>query len=144
MIASEIQSSVKSVVTSFVNEILKTDFDVSFYDFSNAYVLFTENLAEWYSLVGFENGAYGEAAKVPKNKGIEIGSSRYKCQGVFSSLVSENIVSADNIIDIIKSDAVVTFQEFYNSLVRKYPVKKDEIKSIFKDSYKSDGNPLKY
>lgn len=144
VIESEIKSSVKSTIINFVNKILETNFKAEFYDFSNKYVLFTENLSEWYSLVGFENGAYGEAAKVTKYYGEKIGSSTYDCQNVFAKLVEKKVLTAEDIIKIICSDKTITFQEFYDSTVKYYPYRKKDIENVFKDYYKPHRNTLKY
>lgn len=144
VIKSEINSSINYTITEFINKFLENKIDADFYDFSNAHVLFTENLAEWYSLVGYENGAYGECVKVPKNNGTICGDETYDCQRIFSYLVKTKILSANDIIDVIITDDVITFQEFYDSLIKKYPTKKSRIQNIFKNYYVAHGNELEY
>ncbi len=123
---------------------MENKIDVNFYDFSNTHVLFTENLAEWYSLVGYENGAYGEYANVTKNNGTSCGDKTYDCQQVFTNLVLNKILSANDIIDVIIADDVINFQEFYNSLIKRYSNKKNKIRTIFENSYVAHGNELEY
>lgn len=144
VIKSEINSSINYTITEFINKFLENKIDVNFYDFSNAHVLFTENLAEWYSLVGYENGAYGECEKVFKNNGTAYTLGDYDCQQVFTNLVLNKILSANDIIDVIITDDVINFQEFYNSLIKRYSNKQNKIQTIFENSYVAHGNELEY
>ena len=139
-----IESELKTSIRSIINDIFKLGKNVSYYDFSNKYVCFTENLAEWYSFVGLSRGMYGKIANKEKT-GLDLGDPSYTNTPVFCYLVREKIATADEIMNIVDSYNVITFQEFYNALVKKYPNKKNKINSAFsKDYYKSYGNPITF
>ena len=125
--------------------ILSLDFDfskVNIYDFSNPYVNFTENLAEWYSLVGcYKKGMVGTKLYPEYGNGTSCSDSVFKNQVLFNyivmSLTNDKKYSefSDEIITLIDKDNITTFDELYASLIRQYPSKKTIIRFIFENNY---------
>lgn len=135
-----ISSEINSSITYFIDKIINSTSSLPFYDFSNQYVLFTENLAEWYSYVGLKDGAYGENLLPYLQTRIDV----YDCKFCFYYLVKNGIVTSEEIINIIDTYNITTFQEFYDSLIKAYPSKKNKIIKIFKTYYVAHGNEIIY
>ena len=108
-----------------------------FYDFSNPYVCFAENLAEWYSCEGVLKGPYGNLPSVKYG-------SLYKNVVVFNNLKSNINLTSNNIMQLIDDYDIITFQEFYNALIKKYPGKKAYIQKSFKDSNSKTYGDVKF
>ena len=146
VVLSETGCTIASKAIEIVNKILGTSYTtsyVSFYDFKNQYVTFTENLAEWYSYIGRSRGNYGRKANFNETGGTEIDSSTFKNMKVFTFLVKQ-VLTADSIMNLIDKYNVITFQELYDALVKDYPNKKSVIQNVFKTYYVSYGNEINY
>ena len=140
-----VESEFNMTIESIKNMILSLDFDfskVNIYDFSNPYVNFTENLAEWYSLVGcYKKGMVGTKLYPEYGNGTSCSDSVFKNQVLFNyivmSLTNDKKYSefSDEIITLIDKDNITTFDELYASLIRQYPSKKTIIRFIFENNY---------
>lgn len=145
VVLSETGCTISNKAIEIVNKILGTSYStsyVSFYDFKNQYVTFTENLAEWYSYVGFSRGTYGKKKGIIE-KGYEEGASIYDNTCVFVNLIN-TVLSCDSIISLIDKYNIITFQELYDALIKDYPSKKSVIQNVFKTYYVSYGNEINY
>ena len=119
-----------------------------YYDFSNAYVDFTECLAEWYSNVALARGMFeGKHGSV---EGDEYNSSRFPNSELLSSLIS-NIrydlnteEKPDYIMNLVDTYDIRTFQELYDALVTEEPEMKDIIMNTFQNFYIVFGNSINY
>ncbi len=103
------------------------------------YVCFTENLAEWYNYEGLKNGPCAVEPPISKRYG-----SSYRNVLLFNYIKNSVKISSSDIIKLIDDYDIVTFQEFYNALIRKYLSKKSVIQSCFRDKYVSYGNAVKF
>lgn len=146
VIFSEIGSHIASVSAKIINNLFETSLKTVPYDFTNKHVLFTENLAEWYSLVGFEKGPYVsyDTNNKKQNGSSVVESSRFDCQKVFSSLVSSKVLSAEDIMLLVLTEKITDFQNFYDALCRNYPECVENVKNCFERYYVSHTNELIY
>lgn len=148
VILSEIGSNVANVSIDIVNAIFSNaDFDhiyPSGYNFSNKYVCFTENLAEWYSNVGIGKGTYGVKTNINSTGKYIRRTGVYKNQSVFYNLIRQEVCAAKDIIFLIDKNDITTFNEFYYALISSYPTKKTAVKKIFETYYTSYGNEIQY
>ncbi|MBQ8681196.1 MAG: hypothetical protein IJ530_15800 [Treponema sp.] len=133
VVNSEINSSIRAKLSQFIGKFQP------YYDFSNQYVCFTENLAEWYNYEGLKNGPCAVEPPISKRYG-----SSYRNVSLFNYIKDSVKISSSDIIKLIDDYDIVTFQEFYNALIRKYPSKKSVIQSCFRDKYVSYGNAVKF
>ena len=124
VVNSEVGSSVKSKLADYLGKIVN---EVPYYDFSNPYVCFTENLAEWYSYEGLMRGPY---RKVPASKYSGI----YEKVFLFEQLKSKANITTDDIMKVVDYYNVTTFTEFYYALINRYPAKSNEIKNCFSNN----------
>ena len=146
VVLSETGCTISNKAIEIVNKILGTSYStsyVSFYDFKNQYVTFTENLAEWYSYLGRARGNYGRKINLNETGDTERDSSTFKNIHIFTNLVKSGF-SANVILDLIDKYNVITFQELYDALVKDYPNKKSVIQNVFKTYYVSYGNEINY
>lgn len=143
VVSSEIGSSIRYTGIQFINKYIGSNFSANFYDFSNEYVNFTENFAEWYSYVGLSYGTYAKQSNI-SFIGKNITSSYYKNVKLFSELITYAKISENSVIKIINLKDVITFQEFYNCLLNDYPDKKNEINKVFKSDYQGYGKSIEY
>ena len=146
VVLSETGCTISNKAIEIVNKILGTSYStsyVSFYDFKNQYVTFTENLAEWYSYLGRARGNYGRKINLNETGDTERDSSTFKNMNIFTNLVKSGF-SANEILNLIDKYNVITFQELYDALVKDYPNKKSVIQNVFKTYYVSYGNEINY
>ncbi len=146
VVLSETGCTIANGAVEIVNKILDTSYTtsyVSFYNFKNKYVTFTENLAEWYSIVGLVRGNYGKKAKVSESNLYLMDYSTFRNVYVFINLVNSGF-SANAILNLIDKYNIITFQELYDALIKDYPSKKSVIQNVFKTYYVSYGNEINY
>lgn len=148
VIFSEIGSTLSNISVDLVNAIFSNaDFEKKYptgYDFSNKYVCFTENLAEWYSYHGLSKGPFGKKANLGLTARDINRLNIYVNQGVFKNLIYQNICSATDIILLIDKYDITTFNDFYKILLRIYPTRKTTIVNTFKSYYIPYGNEIEY
>ncbi len=144
VILSEIGCAIATATVDFINEKFNTTLDtgyVEFYNFENPYVYFTENFAEWYSLVGcYGRGLVGSVSSPKIGNGLTKSNDTktFDNQAIFKSIV-KLIGSADNLVEIIDRYDVITYNDLYTALVDDYPWLKTKINEAFKNNYKQKG-----
>lgn len=152
IVISEIGCTLINASVDFYNKLLETNFKtnfVSFYDFENPYVYFAENYAEWYSLVGcYNKGKIGKVNEGYKGTGLhKTYSDTFTNQKIFVEIV-KNIISADELVNIIDKNNVTTYNDLYFALVTDYSDLKEKINSLFKSHYiqkgTKEGNVINY
>lgn len=158
VVLSEIGCTLANATASLINKMFNTDISTGYtgsYDFTNPYVNFAENYAEWYSFVGcYSKGITGKDSKKDYETGTEYSSNTsFKNQVIFTQLVTVlnnngYTNSADRIVSVIDKYNVTTFNELYSSLTKQYPSLKTKIDDAFKTYYvtkgSKDGNVITY
>lgn len=112
--------------------------------FTNPYVNFAENLAEWYSYVGCYGKGVLSKTKYQKGYGYIFDNQIYINSKLFSELVSllyndfngastnsKYQLCATSFITIIDKYDVTTFNDFYSALIKEFPSKNVMIQTIF-------------
>ena len=160
IVASEIGCTIETAATEFLklfnSNIESTSYVGGIYDFTNPYVCFAENLAEWYSYVGcYGQGTVGRINENYKGYGTTYHLEGYDNMRIFSKLI-QNFFSnelscqqkAFEFITLVDKYNITTFSDFYTVLLQEYPTKKSMIQSVFKTYYNqhgfSSGNVIKY
>ncbi len=166
IVLSEFHSTLNAI-QSDINYFLKNfTTKQSIYDFTNKYVCFAENLAEWYSYVGKANSAYGKKTRKDSGnqynytsdneiRGLELGIKTYENTKVFKKLMETeictriynnnkiNLLTPVKLMQLVEKYDIITFQELYDALVKEYPSYKKEIQNCFSQAnYTSYGNNI--
>ena len=153
VVLSEIGSAISNATIDTINALFHSQLEKKykfFYDFTNPYVCFAENYAEWYSYVGcYSKGLIGKKFDENKGTGKYVQDDKlFTNQKIFANLVQTVCPNADDIVGIIDKYDVITFNELYAALVKEYPAKKTQINEFFKNSYRvygnRDGNVINY
>lgn len=159
VVESEIKCTVYTKISDFIriiNDYVNTDSFVNgTYDFTNPYVCFAENLAEWYSYVGCYGVGVLRKKRPAYGSGKIFNTKVYVNTKVFSELIcllyndfdvvdtkSKYQMCAIAFIAIIDKYDITTFDEFYRALVKEFPQEKTKIQSLFEDNniYHQYGN----
>ncbi len=155
-IGSIISTSLIHTFTMIENHFLSEKDEIEYingvtcYDFENPYICFAENLADWYSLVGF----YG-ISNVGKEEKPNMGYGNkynedvvYDNEYLFVELILkinkypsdiENQKLAFKFLEIVDDYNVTTFDEFYQALIKEFPDKIADINSVFNTYYNQYG-----
>ena len=151
VVESEIKCTVYTKLSDFItiiNDYVNTgSFVNGTYDFTNPYVCFAENLAEWYSYVGCYGKGIMKSFLSYKEKGYGTSSTEsvFDKSCVFAELISDfyaigltdkelnsqQLKLSESFIQIIDKDDVTTFNDFYKALVKEYPGNKELIDTVF-------------
>ncbi len=162
IIYSEVGCTIADATVEFIDlffegDAFSTGYADGLYNFKNPYVCFAENLAEWYSYVGcYGQGDVGKKMNITYGNGDTPASKIYDNTELFTSLVinlfnyygvgiddSEKKQSiAAKFLQLIDEKNIITFAEFYEELIKKYPNQRNLIQATFKSKYKQYGSKV--